>query len=175
MQKYLYGDVMKDYKIDDPFTIKLPQLTKGIDNDLISVSPTSPLAHRKIVEWFGYYFKRELGYDFPAFEGSNDEVYKAWIFASNKRGGDWRAFGACEFNPHDTSSGQCWTLEWIWFHPYFREKGYLKKAWPILIAEFSAVIEVRPPYSRAMLNFLHSTDPKTLGIGTKRRLQKPKN
>jgi hypothetical protein len=165
---------MKDYLTDDRFTIKLPRLTKGIDNDRVLIIPASPPLHHTILERFGYYFKRELRYDFPAFEPSEDQMYMAWIFAWNQGLDGWRAFGACEFNPGDAPRGGWW-LEWIWFHPYFRGKGYLKKAWSSFVAELKTAIEVRPPFSRAMLSFLRSVDPKTLGTETKQRLQKPGN
>jgi hypothetical protein len=152
-----------DYRTRDPFTIYLPDVIKGIDQKLVPVLPTSPLAHRRTVEQFGYYFKREFRYDFPPFEVSVEREYRAWIFASNERHPDWRAFGACEFDPHEFTDGRHWVLEWIWLHPFFRRQEYLERAWPNFLAELGGPFEVRPPLSLSMMAFLRTVEPETLG------------
>jgi len=98
--------------------------------------------------------------------------YCAWIFASKERDPDWRPFGACEFVPNNPTNAQYWVLAWIWFHPYFRGNGYLKRAWPIFVADLGGPIEVSQPISRAMLGFLRIVDPKTLGPSTTALLER---
>jgi hypothetical protein len=79
------------------FTIYLANVTKGVDKELTRVVFTSSAMHQRIIERFGYYFKREFQYDFPTFEADMLHRYRAWIFALKERGPDWRPFGACEF------------------------------------------------------------------------------
>jgi hypothetical protein len=166
------GLMMKEYLHGDRFTIHLPNVTKGVDKELTRVVFTSPVAHRRIIERFGYYFKREFQYDFPPFETDVIRRYQAWIFASKERDPDWRPFGACEFVPNNPTNAQYWVLAWIWFHPYFRGNGYLKRAWPIFVADLGGPIEVSQPISRAMLGFLRVVDPKTLGPSTTALLER---
>jgi hypothetical protein len=162
----------KDYLHSDLFAIYLPNVTKGVDKELTRVVFTSSAMHQRIIERCGYYFKREFQYDFPPFEADMLHRYRAWIFASKERGPDWRPFGACEFVPNNPTNAQFWVLAWIWFHPYFRGNGYLKKAWAIFVADLSGPIEVSQPISRAMMEFLRSVDPKTLGRTTTALLQR---
>ena len=49
---------------NDRYTIQLPRPLNGIEGEFVTVRRTSPLAHRRAVERFAYYFKREFSYDF---------------------------------------------------------------------------------------------------------------
>src|SRR5260370_152313 len=60
-----------------------------------------------------------------------------------------------------------WSLQWVWLHPYLREKGHLKKAWPVFIEDLGEPVEVEAPYSRAMEAFLTRADPATLARHTR--------
>jgi hypothetical protein len=154
----LGGVVMTRAYTRDLFTIELPRPTKGIDKELVEVDPLSPLAHLRIVEQFGYFFKREFRYDIPPFE-AGVSGQRNWIFASQRPDPDWRAFGACGFERKFLDeSHPFWLLEWIWLHPYFRRQGSLKKAWPVFLAELGGPFEVQPPLSKAMLGFLRTVD-----------------
>ena len=86
------------YLTGDRYTIQLPRPIKGVAQPLVAVRRTSPLTHRRAVERFAYYFKCEFKYDFPQFEADDlTDDYRAWLFASDDYGAEWRAFGAACF------------------------------------------------------------------------------
>ncbi len=155
------------YLINDRYTIQLPRSVRGIDQSLVAVRRFSPLIHRRAVERFAYYFKREFRYDFPQFEAEDvTDDYRAWLFASHDYSAEWRPFGAACFRYRRYEGGDkpVWALQWIWLHPYFREGGHLKKAWPLFIKALGEPVDVEPPYSRAMVAFLGRADPNTLTV-----------
>src|SRR5262249_29041872 len=47
-----------------------------------------------------------------------------------------------------------YALQWIWFHPYERNRGHLSRALPYFQARFGRLI-AEPPFSPAMNAFLH--------------------
>jgi hypothetical protein len=157
------------YLTEDRYTIKLPGSIKGIAQDLVRVRHTSPLTHRRAVERFAYYFKREFSYDFPQFEAEDTEDYRAWLFASDQNSPAWRAIGAACFRHwlYDGDEKQSWSLQWIWLHPFLRGEGRLKKAWSTFIEEIGEPVEVEPPFSHAMVAFLRHVDANTLAQHTR--------
>ncbi len=132
------------------------------------VLPTSPLLMRKRVEKFAKHFKREMNFDFPQFEASESTrdsyfvPYEAFIF--HKSANDlWfgegpvkqRFFGACCFRWREWENAPAeWSLDWIWFHPYFRSRGYLKEAWPFLEKRYGQ-FHIAEPLSCSMEKFLN--------------------
>ncbi len=80
-----------------------------------------------------------------------------------------RIFGACCFSKLKfTKDNDCWALEWIWLHPFFRNRGNLKNYWTYLEEEFSDFV-VKKPISNDMKAFLKNINSvyehKTLFIG----------
>lgn len=158
------------YLTDDRFAIQLPRPIKGVAEPLVAVRLLSPLTHRRAVERFAYYFKREFRYDFLQFEAADlTDDYRAWLFASGDYGAEWRSFGAACFRRRHYQGEEkpVWSLQWIWLHPYFREQGNLKKAWPVFIEDLGEPVDVEAPYSQAMIGFLKRADPATLAIHTR--------
>lgn len=120
---------------------------------LVKVLPGSPRLLRREVERFACYFRREFHYDFVQFEASWAGPYTAYIIPSNG-GGFWWA-GACCFQkrifPH-MSGMELDSLQWIWLHPYFRNRKILRGIWSELRAAHGDFF-LEHPLSPAMKAF----------------------
>lgn len=106
-------------------------------------------------------FKREFKYDTiqwgysPRDEdgsGSGESDYNArgYLFTDDRS----RIVGAAAFryrSYHDAPNG--WGLQWIWFAPQFRRKGYLAKHWDDFKKRYGR-FHAEPPVSEAMQTFL---------------------
>jgi hypothetical protein len=151
----------------DPYTIRLPVSVKLHGTERVKILATSPLQQRRWVELLARYFKNEMGFDFLQFEAAERESdswyvpYVAWLFheiAYDKIEEDKdtpkRAYGACCFRWREWENhSPCWALDWLWLHPYFRGRGYLKKHWTILKQEHRPFM-VSKPVSTSMKRFL---------------------
>lgn len=107
------------------------------------------------------YFRREFHYDFVQY-GMEDEGdgNQAFLWCSDDY--DRRGIGACCFRWREyTNHPHGWALQWIWFHPYFRRHGHLRKAWPYFRQAFGD-FAVEGPISPAMEAFLAAVDPKAV-------------
>ena len=123
------------------------------------VTRCSPLGLRRRVEKFARYFRSEFDYDFVPFnameteEDENDD-YQAYLFP-NESNHDPRVWaGAVCFRWRDFGDlGSRWSLQWVWFHPFMRNRGILTAAWDRLHNDLGDFF-VEPPFSPAMLGFL---------------------
>ena len=114
------------------------------------------------------YFKEELNYDRIPFcpTGLLDEEYKAILFQEEaldkyiNEPTPYRIYGACLFTVQEfTKEPNRWVLKWIWFHPFFRNRGNLKRNWKNLEDKFSNFI-IERPISNDMKMFLKHTNSK---------------
>jgi hypothetical protein len=103
---------------------------------LIVVDKKSSIDSRDEVFKIAEYLMKELNYDRVPYSSLEfvDEEYKALLFTveANElyKAGlmPYRIFGSCLFSQKEfTEDEDCWALEWIWLHPFFRNRGYLKK------------------------------------------------
>lgn len=143
--------------------INLPISTSLGNDPLTEISQASPLKHRKFVEKFALYFKREMHYDIIQFEANETEStlgyvpYSTWLFseeAFDHKESARRIFGACCFRWREwEDSEDCWEFDWIWFHPYFRGQGYLRQHWEFFKERF-APFHLSQPLSTPMKHFL---------------------
>jgi hypothetical protein len=115
--------------------------------------------NRKALEKLAVYFMREIGHDcqqVDLFSGSKDED-KFFIFSDSYRE-YWSplVIGGCSFRHREYSNHPpVLSLEWIWFHPYYRDKGILSAFWPAfrkLYGDFA----IDRPLSSTMKGFLKS-------------------
>ncbi len=131
------------------------------------VLPTASLVMRRRIEKFAKHFKREMHFDFPQFEAEETPCqpwfvpYEAFIFHESaddiwhgegpiKR----RFFGACCFRWREWDDSPAgWSLDWVWFHPYFRRRGYLQNAWPAFEQRYGH-FHIAQPVSCGMKEFL---------------------
>lgn len=103
---------------------------------------------------------RERGWDYTLFNTEDPEDHKVAVFKrtvpDRRRGDDClELFGAAcfRFRMADEPLPAHWAMQWVWFHPYFRDHGKLKEAWPTLLNDFGDFFP-EPPYSPAMSGFL---------------------
>lgn len=146
----------REYCICPP---KLTTLESG-DTPTI-VTKASPWTHRKAVEKLARYFRREFKYDFVPFraeygQSADDPHYEAYLFHETRynllyedRDTEVVCGGAaCFFRTVET-----WSLNWVWFHPYFRGRGLLWKSWGSFRSRYGD-FQIEEPLSPAMKSFL---------------------
>lgn len=140
------------------------------------VTCQSPLKIRKVVYQIARMFRREFGYDVVMYghDGhEDDDRHRAFLWTDliwDDRKGDRRemAVGACCFRwrpatmwaePVPTwASAGVWAMQWVWFHPYYRRRGWLSAAVSGFRNEFGD-FHIEPPYSAAMWFFLAKYTP----------------
>src|SRR6266478_2778284 len=147
-------------------------LAGAYDAPFLVIGPQSPLPWLKAVEEMGYYFKRELKFDFAPY--SADERFNSKLMRDRVL-----VFYRTEIlehtptprNPKDFTnrytffgvigirwrewddSPASWSVPWLWLHPYERRLGLLTQAWPSLLKMFPNP-HVEPPLSLAMSAFM---------------------
>lgn len=116
-----------------------------------------PSLVRNAVYKLATYFRREFSYDFVQYSTGNDEdddKCHAYIWTIYDYKGEI-VIGSCCFRYRkykDYQSG--WALQWIWFHPFERNKGLLSQRWDYFEKEYGFDFYVEPPISPAMKGFL---------------------
>lgn len=139
-------------------------------NNLIEVSLSSNNNLYDEVYKIAKYFKEESNYDRVPFDsmGMLPTPYKVFLFteididevaAGNKK--TQRIYGACLFSKKSLSKSEnIWVLEWIWLHPFFRHRGFLKEKWTFFQETFGDFCIGRP-VSPNMEAFLESQRKKS--------------
>jgi hypothetical protein len=122
------------------------------------VTPYSPRRFREAVEQIAYFFRREFGYDFVQYcsQEEDDDGHRAylWVQPGTLEHGKVKAIGACCFRWREWEGAPpSYGLQWVWFHPHERRKGYLTKAWPYFQKRFGKFIP-ESPLSIGMKRFL---------------------
>jgi len=138
------------------YRIDLKQIPKRLKKEsLLKVIPESPFPLKLEVERFAYYFRRESRYRMVPFKACDDnfgDPFTAYLFPSPDSS-VWA--GACCFLraylPELEQS--CYSLEWVWLHPYYRSRGILNSHWSTLRANHGDFWVTRP-LSSAMKGFL---------------------
>ncbi len=153
---------MSYYSLEPPVSTSLTNSPSPL-----LVVPDSPYRIRRFVETFAKHFRREFAYDFVPFEAAETPTtlgyipYEAYLFhevARDLLAPDYpvkhRCFGACVFRRVECENAPaCWSLQWVWLHPYFRNRGYLSEIWPEFIQKYGS-FNVELPLSAAMEKFL---------------------
>ncbi len=60
--------------------------------------------------------------------------------------------GGC-FRQREYKDGLIWCLDWLWIHPYARDRKVLTKHWLTFNSKFGDFF-IEPPYSKAMQPFI---------------------
>ncbi len=147
---------MKNYDIPLPVSSEYAS-----PDNIIRVDERSSSELHEEVYKFARYFKEELNYDSVPFckSGSLDELYNALLFTEKaldkyiSEPMPYRIYGACLFTKSESENGTYWILEWIWFHPFFRNRGNLKENWDVLEKSFGDIF-ISEPISPDMNHFL---------------------
>lgn len=135
-------------------------------NDMVIVSSKSGIALHEEVYKIAKYFKQELDYDTVPYSSlgilpnKNEAIlftclaYDCIVEQRTPR----RIYGACCFSKLNfTTFKSCWELEWIWIHPFFRNRGNLKNNWVHLENKFGN-FNIKSPVSNDMNAFLNKID-----------------
>lgn len=141
------------------YEIVLPILEdSGGYKDILYVEPSSCESQKDALEIMASYFKKEFRYDRPQYcksEHSDDcfgvlfcepamDLVKDIDHCPNRVIG-----GACFRN----KGNEEYCLDWIWFHPFARNRGKLRNIWPTLRREFGE-FSLTPPLSAHMEKFV---------------------
>lgn len=136
-------------------------------NNIIEIDrKTNSVLHDEVYK-IAKYFKEELNYDSVPYSsfGMPTGEHKALLFTEEavdeykKDPMPYRIYGACLFTEIKCTDGGFWKLKWIWFHPFFRNRGNLKKHWPALEDSFGNFI-ISKPVSSDMSAFLEYSNSK---------------
>ncbi|AVA33801.1 hypothetical protein [Cupriavidus metallidurans] len=165
---------MTDYSLELPTVQELA----GTSSPML-VTVDAPEWARRAAEQLGYYFKRELRFDFAPMEAgerrghpgfSPFEVYlfheTAYDLLEEDGPAYRRVFGACGLR-HVTFANETeprWEMQWAWFHPYFRNRGHLGKFWPELRQRYGDFL-IQEPLSLGMQAFVAKHDAADLPTG----------
>jgi hypothetical protein len=142
--------------------------TQNPCDNLIIVDNKSGISIHEEVFKIAEYFTKELNYNSVPYSrfGNLSEEFKALLFTVDAddlyEDGlmPYRIFGACSFTKINCTEGKdYWALEWIWLHPFFRNRGTLKKYWVYLEKNFDDFI-IKEPVSNDMESFLEHVDSK---------------
>lgn len=125
------------------------------DPKMLAVTAEAPRRLREAVEQIAKFFRCEFGYDFVQYSARGHEApHVAFVWSSREDHVPRCAIGAVYFFYYQPKGGPAfWVLNWAWFHPYERRKGYLRKAWPFFQQMFGRFC-VEAPLSKGMTSFL---------------------
>lgn len=148
--------------------LTVSQSQKYSVGNLIEMDKNTNFELYKEVYKIAEYFKEELNYDRVPFcpMGLIEEQYKAILFTEQaldkyiKEPTPYRIYGACLFTIQTfTQESDRYVLKWIWFHPFFRNRGNLRKNWDSLENKFGNFI-IETPISNDMKMFLKHVNSK---------------
>ena len=158
--------------MSDRYTISLPVFDKSLSGTGLSkVLSDSNLAEKQALEQFARYFKNEMHYDNVQYEADNhNENCVGFLFTENAMdistdehvSMPCRCVGGCCFRKVQTP----WVLCWVWFHPFFRDRGLLSRHWKTFCSKF-VEFAIEAPLSSSMESFLkkESSVHKLVRIG----------
>ncbi|WP_067869872.1 hypothetical protein [Neptuniibacter marinus] len=126
--------------------------------DILYVYPRSDCRYQKSLACMAQYFRREFKYDFPGYHISDHPDDCVGVLFCE------RAMDLVEeldHYPNRVIGGACfwgglddgYTLDWIWLHPFARNRGNLKSRWSELKQRFGK-FGISPPVSYSFENFL---------------------
>ena len=138
---------------DDKYTIHLPIIRQQLGKDgLLEITTTSPREQRDALEQLALYFKREFSYtgiQYCANETGVDSVeYLGFAFvepayghmAEEDPGYPTRLLGGGCFRKR----GEHWFLDWVWIHPYARNKGLFSRQIPYFKSKLGQFLPEMP-------------------------------
>lgn len=137
-------------------------------NNILEVDKQSDIKLHEEVYKIAKYFMEELNYDRIPYSqyGNLSNEYKVLLFTEKaldiyrKDPMPYRIYGGCLFSKIKFTKGDdYWALEWIWIHPFFRNRGNLKKNWTQLEENFGNFI-IKTPISNDMKAFLENMKSK---------------
>lgn len=127
----------------------------------------SPLWMHKAVYLRAMYFRREFGYSFIQWDGTDTsknkhEEARGHLFTSHEPGAEGTIIGGCAFW-RDPGG---WRMQWVWLCPPARRSGALSWRWKDLLERYGD-FELDQPLSEAMHAFItiHGTPKQRAAAG----------
>ena len=149
--------------MSDKYTINLPIFDECLSSSgRYEVNTSSPKETKEALEKFARYFKYEFNFDDVQYHAENhDKNCIGFLFTESafdmatddNPQTPTRCVGGCCFRKEEFKGSIKWVLYWVWFHPYFRNKGILSSHWSPFTEQFGDFI-VWPPLSPAMESFI---------------------
>lgn len=151
--------ILRTYEIPKDFYHKDHTNIDGFDfgdiynfekHGMLLVRNVDDIRLRKIVYKFALFFRREFSYDFVQYSEIKEEdatICRAFIFQDYAYSG--MGVGACCFRKRRYADYDGWCLQWIWLHPFFRDRGLFTKALPLFKKMFGDFY-IEPPFSKTM-------------------------
>ena len=148
--------------MSDKYTIQLPIIKKSIAyGGLLDINKSSPKEYREALETIALYFKREGRFDHIQYcsneYGSQNPEYHGFAFTESAFDAmeehdletPTRILGGGCFRKHKMKEGEIWILDWVWIHPYARNRGMFTKHIEYFKSTFGEFLP-EPPLSPAM-------------------------
>lgn len=127
------------------------------------VDKKQPISVFLAVQKIATFFKREMEFSslqYVALEKMVQDTTDAYIWI-DESWSDKFAVGACAFSLcKDVDESQKWEMQWVWFHPYYRNKGLLASAWKGFEEKYGKDFGKEPPISKAMQAFINKMESK---------------
>ena len=141
-----------DYSIELPVSVEFQSY-----NETIFVDKNSIELHKEALERMASYFKKEFHYDHLQYcKEEHDSDCIGILFVKK----DFDLVEDMNHNPYRVIGGACFrqgaekfVLDWIWLHPFARNRKILKNHWKNFETRFGG-FEVRRPLSDHMNSFL---------------------
>ncbi len=143
-------------------TITLPSVIDMIPTTQIGqahyVNDEQPISINKAVETIAKYFKREFEFSslqYVAHEKKGNPKMDAYVWV-DENWSDKFAVGACAFAYiTEVNEKEQWVMQFVWFHPYYRNKGLLAASWKGFEEKYGKDFPLEPPISKAMQAFMN--------------------
>lgn len=129
------------------------------------IKSTDDIQLRKTMFLLARFFKREFSYDGIQYASyydieDDDECHAyMWTLDKGKNHEDIKSFAFGGFCFRKRSANR-YGLQWIWLHPYLRNRGLLTKHWSSMKEKFGHDFYVEPPYSLPLEKFLNKKENK---------------
>ena len=124
------------------YNIELPILDslEGY-KDLLYIEPTSDCALKTALETMACYFKQEFRYDYLQYDKSEHPsectgvlfCERAMDLVRDENHFPNRVIGGACFRREET---EFYFLDWIWLHPFARNRGRLSREWKAMESKF---------------------------------------
>jgi hypothetical protein len=125
--------------------------------DIFPVSPRSPIKVREATELIACYFRREKEYDFIQYSAREKPDSKDRIFIFTRPTIEEKnlVLGAIVFRwiTYNNFLPSQWSLNWVWLHPFLRNKGILTDFWPFFV-ELYGDFNIESPISKSLWHLL---------------------
>jgi hypothetical protein len=149
-------------KIKNYFDLQMPEIELPLTDieklgDAIRIKSTHSPECRDALFKCARFFKREFQYDAIQYASpyalENDNDCHAYIWTIEKKTVQIKSIvvGAFCFRLREWGG---FGFQWIWLHPYVRNRGLLSRHWSEMENKFGKNFYCEPPYSPAMHSFI---------------------